>query len=100
MKLSEEAIQDYWSNPSFPAAFAGTATFFKALKKHTKNADLTLKQVKEALHNDATYQMHLNSGRRLKYRRHINATGSGISFECDLFEMPEFEGFKYGLLLR
>ena len=97
--LTEKQIRNLWRDEAFYGSFSGISTFYKALKK-TKDNSITLKEVKKALENSDVYQMHFNSGKILKERRHIHSVGSNLDYSADLLEMPEHDGYKFGLVLR
>ena len=98
MTLAPHQIRDLWADPNFYASFTGMSTFFKAVRKLDPN--IKYKQVREALEQSAIYQTHINAGKRINVRRHIYTSGSNISFEMDLLEMPSYKNYKYGLVLR
>lgn len=105
--LSDERLKDLYTDPTYRASFAGSNTFFNAIKSDFKAKNKYAKVVK-LLTSIPTYIYHtrqyrLHDSRHLKYIPDETGSnfipGNNISFQGDLAEMPESNGYRYFLLL-
>lgn len=111
-KTQANKIRRYWTDPKFEAAFAGSETFFRALRARASELglkDLKYDEVVSVLNSIPAY---IESVRKKKgYERRglkfeADESGSsfvpsvGVSYHADLGEMPSSgEGDRYFLIL-
>ena len=94
--MRERVIKAY-TDIRFPGSFGGLGRFNRYLKEKEK-INISRLQLKDILEKVPVYQVHVLTKRRFP-RRKLTAKGAGIDFHADLAYMPEYEGFKYFLLL-
>ena len=95
--IPKQLILDAYTDVEFPGAFGGLERFQKSLIKE-KNIKVSLSDIEKVLEKLPVYQIHALSKHHFK-RRKLTAKGAGIDFHADLGYMPEFDGYKYFLLL-
>ena len=95
-KEKSQIIKNY-TDINFPGAFGGIERFRQSLKQR---AHITIGRtaLKELLSTLPIYAMHAQAKERFP-RRKLQVIGAGIDFQADLAHMPEYNNFKYFLLL-
>lgn len=92
-----EEIKKAYKDPSFSGALGGLNRFVKYYNEKN-GTSITAHQAQQVLSSLPVYQVHLQSKHKFK-RRKIIVPGAGINFQADLGFMPDYEGFKYFLLM-
>ena len=91
-------IVSYWGNPKSSGFMDRGVHSLKAHMFFDLGIQPKTDLVLEALRSIPAYLQHLPA-RKVKKRRRYNVLGSYLLQECDLMEMPIYNGFKYVLVL-
>ncbi len=97
-KEKEDDIKSAWRDLSFPGSFSGLSTFRQALL-HEKGIKISRKQLFDLMKSDSDFIQETRKVRKVKERRHYNTYGVGQLMQSDLGFMPEYNGYKYFLVL-
>lgn len=95
--LTDEEILKIYKDPNFFASFGGVRQFKDALFAEF-NENVPLKKLTEILQKDENYLIHMKPKRKFPIR-HYDVQSFGSLVQMDLAFMPNFNGFKYFLLL-
>lgn len=95
--LSNEEILELYRNPNFGGSFSGVRVFRDYIFAE-KNELVSLKRLYDVLKTDRNYLMHMKPVRSFP-RRPYHVNGFGDIVQMDLMEMPNFDGYRYALIL-
>jgi len=95
--LTDEEILKLYKDPQFPGSFSGVKTLrdFLYAEKHELVPE---KRLYDILKQDSNYLLHMKTVRKFPVR-HYDVQSFGDTVQMDLAFMPEFDGFKYFLLV-
>lgn len=97
-QLTQEEFKKFWENPSNVGSFAG-ARYAKA-DLDRRGYRTSQAKVLRLLKNIPTYAQYARLRRLGVATRHVRYDfGVGHVFQADLFYMPDFGDYKYGLVL-
>lgn len=95
--LSDEEVLKIYKDPNFFASFGGVRQFRDALFAEY-NEDIPLQRLTKILQTDENYLIYMKPKRKFPLR-HYDVQSFGSLVQMDLAFMPNYQGFKYFLLL-
>ncbi len=95
--LTDEEVLRIYKDPNFFASFGGVRQFRDALFAEY-NEDVPLQRLTKILQSDENYLIYMKPKRKFPLR-HYDVQSFGSLVQMDLAFMPNYQGFKYFLLL-
>ena len=101
MALNEKLIKKIrglWANSNFPGCFSGLLRFQQCLALFA-NIHVGLKDLREIMRGVRSFVYQVQRRNRFPRNKYINSSGTGENLQADLMFMPDFEGYKYVLVI-